>query len=162
MQTYSIDLPKKLLSWDDLVTLLMEIEQCVNNRPLTYILSALPDISALTPNHPLKGEVTQIMPPVFTTDTLYPLYLDQNQLNQQYTKISDVINKFVQVWSEDYLAALKEKHFGNVPPIQAVNPLIPGILPEGLNIKSLSPRESFRKVRSFPGQALNEPGLLGG
>ena len=29
---------KKLLSWDDLVTLLMEIEQCVNNRPLTYII----------------------------------------------------------------------------------------------------------------------------
>ena len=27
---------KKLLSWDDLVTLLMEIEQCVNSRPLIY------------------------------------------------------------------------------------------------------------------------------
>ena len=40
-------------------------------------------------------------------------------------------------------------------------PLIPGIFPEGLNI-SLSPWESFRKVRSFPGQALNEPGLPGG
>ena len=43
-----------------------------------------------------------------------------------------------------------------------INPLIPGILLEGLNIKSLSSRESFRKVRSFPGQALNEPGLPGG
>ena len=44
----------------------------------------------------------------------------------------------------------------------AVNPLTPGTLPEGLNMKSLSPRESFQKVRSFPGQALNEPGLPGG
>ena len=111
---------KKLLSWDDLVTLLMEIEQCVNNCPLTYISSALPDISVLTTNHLLKGEIIQIMPPVLTTDALNPLYLDHDQLNQQYTKLSDVINKFVQVWSKDYLAALKEKHFGNVPPNQAV------------------------------------------
>ena len=111
---------KKLLSWDELVTLLMEIEQCVNNRPLTYISSALPDVEPLTPNHLLKGEVTQIMPPVSTTDTLDPLYLDHDQLNQQYTKLSDVIHKFVQVWSKDYLTALKEKHYGNVPPNQAV------------------------------------------
>ena len=46
--------------------------------------------------------------------------------------------------------------------LDKVNPLIPGILPEGLNIKSLSPQESFWKVQSFPGQALNEPGLPGG
>ena len=45
---------------------------------------------------------------------------------------------------------------------KSVNALIPGILPEGLNIKSLSPRETFQKVRSLPGQALNEPGLPGG
>ena len=74
-----------------------------------------------TPNHLLKGEITQVMPPVLPTDTLDPLYLDHDQLNQQYTKLSDVINKFVQVWSKDYLASLKEKHFGNVSPNQAVN-----------------------------------------
>ena len=48
-----------------------------------------------------------------------------------------------------------------LPQMPVINPLIPGILPEGLNIKSLSPREYFRNVRSFPGQALNELGLPG-
>ena len=111
---------KQMLTWDDLVTLLMEIEQCVNNRPLTYVTSELPELVALTPNHLLKGEITQIMPPVSTTDNLDPLYLDHDLLNQQYTKLSDVVQKFVQIWSKDYLAALKEKHYGNVPPHQAV------------------------------------------
>lgn len=111
---------KKTLTWDDLVTLLIEVEQCVNNRPLTYVTSELPELVALTPNHLLKGEVTQMMPPVSTTDRLDPLYLDHDFLNQQYTRLSETIQKFVQVWSKDYLAALKEKHYGNTPPHQAV------------------------------------------
>ena len=101
----------------------MEVEQCVNNRPLTYVTSELPDIVALTPNHLLKGEVTRIMPPVSTTDTLDPLYLDYDalKLNLHYSRHSEVIQKFVQIWAKDYLIALKEKHFGNVPPHQAVS-----------------------------------------
>ena len=110
---------KKLLSWDELVTLLLEVEQCVNNRPLTYVTSELPDLVALTPNHLLKGEATRIMPPVATADALDPLFFDHELLNQQYTKLSELIKKFVQIWSKDYLAALKEKHYGNVPPHQA-------------------------------------------
>ena len=102
------------MSWDDLVTVLMEVEQCVNNRPLTYVTSELPNMVALTPNHLLKGEVSQLMPPVSTMDHLDPLYFDHDFLNQQYSRLSEVVKKFVQVWSKDYLTALKEKHFGNV------------------------------------------------
>ena len=43
-----------------------------------------------------------------------------------------------------------------------LNPHSPEIFQEGLNIKVLLTRESFQKVWSFPGQALNEPGLPGG
>ena len=101
----------------------MEVEQCVNNRPLTYVTSELPDLVALTPNHLLKGEVTRIMPPMSTTDTLDPLYLDYDalKLNLHYSGLSEVIQKFVEIWAKDYLIALKEKHFGNVPPHQAVS-----------------------------------------
>ena len=76
---------------------------------------------ALTPNHLMKGEVSQIMPPVSTMDHLDPLYFDHDFLNQQYSKLSEIIKRFVQVWSKDYLTALKEKHFGNMSPHQAVS-----------------------------------------
>ena len=99
----------------------MEVEQCVNNRPLTYVTSELPNMVALTPNHLLKGEVSQVMPPVSTMDHLDPLYFDHDFLNQQYSRLSEVVKKFVQVWSKDYLTALKEKHFGNVPPRQPMS-----------------------------------------
>ena len=114
---------KRFLSWDELVTVLLEVEQCVNNRPLTYVASELPDLLPLTPNHLLKGEITRIMPPISTEDKLDPQYLDYDalKLNLHYSKLSETIQKFVQVWAKDYLTALKEKHFGNVPPQQAVS-----------------------------------------
>ena len=37
-----------------------------------------------------------------------------------HTKLSKTIERFIQIWSKDYLSALKEKHYGNVPPHQAV------------------------------------------
>ena len=118
---------KKTLTWDELVTVLLEVEQCVNNRPLTYVASELPDLIPLTPNHLLKGEITRIMPTIATEDKLDPQYLEYDalKLNLHYSKLSEVVQKFVQVWAKDYLAALKEKHFGNVPPHQGV-PVRPG------------------------------------
>ena len=104
---------KRTLNWDDLVTVLYEIEQCVNNRPLTYVESEKQDLQPLTPNHLLRGTTVQVMPSVVSEDRHDPLYLDQELLNTQYDKLSQSVQHFVQVWSKDYLISLKEKHFGN-------------------------------------------------
>ena len=67
---------KKTLNWDELVTVLLEVEQCVNNRPLTYVESEYPDIQPLTPNHLLRGTQVQIMPSIIQEDIHDPLCFD--------------------------------------------------------------------------------------
>ena len=37
-----------------------------------------------------------------------------------YSRLSEAITKSVETWSKDFSAALKENHFGYVPPYQAV------------------------------------------
>ena len=110
---------KRTLNWDDLVTVLYEIEQCVNNRPLTYVESEQKDLQPLTPNHLLRGTSVQVMPSVVTEDRHDPLYIDHELLNVQYNKLSRAVQHFVRIWSTDYLISLKEKHFGNNPANQA-------------------------------------------
>ena len=111
---------KRTLNWDDLVTILLEVEQCINNMPLTYVESEMQDLQPLTPNHLIKGTSVQIMPSVVSEDKHDLLYLDHELLNVQYNKLSRVVQHFVQMWSKDYLISLKEKHFGNTQANQRV------------------------------------------
>ncbi|MEL6606114.1 MAG: reverse transcriptase domain-containing protein [Cyanobacteria bacterium J06614_10] len=105
---------KRTVGWNDLVTILLEVEQIVNNRPLTYMESELPDLRPLTPNHLLKGGAVRIMPPVVTSDRLDPLYLlDHRSLNEQYNRLSEAVAHFSKTWATDYIASLREKHYGN-------------------------------------------------
>ena len=127
---------RRMLDWDELVTVLLEIEQCINNRPLTYVESELADLQPLTPNHLLLGRPTQIMPSVVTEDVDDPMYCDHQSLNNSYSKLSKLLSHFKQVWEKDYLPALKEKHYGNQLPSQPTN-LKPGDI---VLVSSESPR----------------------
>ena len=111
---------KRTLNWDELVTVLLEVEQCVNNRPLTYVESEYQDLQPLTPNHLLRGTCIQIMPSIIQEDIHDPLCFDHQLLNESYSRLSQLLLHFKQMWAKDYLASLKEKHFGNTKPQQGV------------------------------------------
>ena len=56
-------LGKRLVSFDELVTVTAEIESVLNDRPLTYVSSDFNDGIVLTPSHLLCGRRISAMPP---------------------------------------------------------------------------------------------------
>ena len=52
----------KSLNFNEIITLLAEVETRVNNRPLTYVSAEASGIVPLTPNHLLKGRRIELMP----------------------------------------------------------------------------------------------------
>lgn len=47
---------KRLISREDLDTMVIEIEGVLNNRPLTYVSSEFQEPKSLTPAHPIGGK----------------------------------------------------------------------------------------------------------
>lgn len=88
------------LTFEELSTLLAQIEACVNSRPLCPLSTDPNDISMLTPAHFLVGE-TLIAPP------------EQNHLETKATwlsrwqKVQQMTQYFWKRWTADYLNQLQ-------------------------------------------------------
>jgi len=50
---------RKLLCWDKLLTMLVEVEAIINTRPLTYVYSEFSSGFTLTPAHFFSGYETE-------------------------------------------------------------------------------------------------------
>lgn len=70
----------KRVNFDELQTVVVEIQSRVNNRLLTYI-SDRKSPKPLSPSHLLYGRSTEAMPPVILEEGSDPTYMDHNQLN---------------------------------------------------------------------------------
>ena len=93
----------------ELLTLITEIENVVNNRPLTYVDNEIDDFEPLTPNHLLKGYSTNLLP----ENTIYDdidYSVDHIGLNNELNKKLKIKNQFVSRWEAEYLASLRERH----------------------------------------------------
>ncbi|XP_062557511.1 uncharacterized protein LOC134222370 [Armigeres subalbatus] len=84
---------------DDLETLLVQIESCLNSRPLTQLSTDPEDLEALTPGHflvhrPLKAAAE-------------PSYdgIPQNRLNR-FQQTQEFVRRIWKRWSTDYLSGL--------------------------------------------------------
>ena len=95
----------------ELVTILAEVESIVNNRPLMYVDSDLNCEETLTPAHMLYGRKLFLYPTFQTHDYEFDDLDNVSTLLAYNNKISRVINKFVHLWSHDYLQSLREKHY---------------------------------------------------
>ena len=100
----------KPLFYDDIVTLLKEVQVRVNNRPLTYTHSDDPCLDPLTPNHLLRGRRINVLPSVVLLQEEDPMYNDPERLQLGYSQLSQMIERFKKCWREEYLTALREKH----------------------------------------------------
>ena len=93
-------LQKTKLNYEELQTILLEVENILNNRPLTYFYDDELE-SCLTPNHLLFGRRLER-----SNHDLTPL----NSSVIQSSKLSHIINHFWERWRLEYLSTLREYH----------------------------------------------------
>jgi transposase InsO family protein len=99
----------------DLVTLqtiVTEIEAILNDRPLTYVSSAIDDADPLTPSHLLYGRrITSLPHPDVDDDELTdPTYGNDTELQKNASRVALIIQHFWQRWKQEYLTSLRAFH----------------------------------------------------
>ena len=110
------------MSYEELQTVLFDIECILNNRPITYYYST--DIEqCLTPNHLLYGRTLTLS----NTDMNYINYNTINPILESQ-KLNNIVNHFWNRWQKDYLCSLRETHKPNklrtTLPIIEVNDIV--------------------------------------
>ena len=132
-------MPKKTigratLSFEELATVLVEIESTLNNRPLTY----------------LYGDEECPSQAVTPADLIYGHKIEETATNQQYEIVSTaksltkrarhqlqvLLNTFINQWKKDYLLSVRERR-GIIQPTSNTRPVKEGevvILKEQQNV----------------------------
>ncbi|UYV64944.1 hypothetical protein LAZ67_3002523 [Cordylochernes scorpioides] len=90
----------RLLNYEELLTLLAQIEACLNSRPLTFVSNDPNDLTALTPGHFLIGNAMR-----------HDAESDHSTLNlrSRWSLIQPQRDYFWNRWSCEYLHQLQER-----------------------------------------------------
>jgi hypothetical protein len=91
-----------LFSFEEMQTLLTQIEACLNSRPLTPLSSDPNDLNPLTPGHFLTGAPLNAIPEQDTTFTA------TNRLSR-WQRVSQAQQHFWKRWSKEYLGHLQHR-----------------------------------------------------
>ena len=87
---------------EGLCTLFCEVEAILNSRPITKTSSDSEDEPVLTPNHLLRMDSDQRLPPgIFVKEDLY--------LKKRWRQVQYLTNVFWRRWSREYLVRLLER-----------------------------------------------------
>ena len=95
------------LSYDELLTALIEIEMVINSRPLTYISADDLD-EPLTPSHLLVGRRLLSYPDHLTVDHEEDSDVDASPLNTRFRHLNQLLDGFWSRWRKEYLLELRE------------------------------------------------------
>ena len=106
---FSSVIARKLYNQEEFTTVIREVENIVNSRPLTYQTNDALD-QPLTPSQLLWGRNLPIMPPLLQPNTDDDSTTETKELCHQYFLISNTLDRFWKRWSEEYLTSLREKH----------------------------------------------------
>ncbi|GFV94484.1 integrase catalytic domain-containing protein [Trichonephila clavipes] len=91
------------LTYEEFLTVIIQIEGMLNSRPLVPLSSDLDDLNVLTPSHFLIGSsITSIVEPDLTN-------LNENRLDN-WQKITKIIQLIWKRWSVDYLNSLQQRN----------------------------------------------------
>ena len=92
----------QILTFEELSTLLAQIEFCMNSRPLTPIVGDPDDLQAVTPWHLLTGFPPQVCPETHHSEPRL------NNLNH-WRLIQNMRDHFWQKWSAEYINILQQR-----------------------------------------------------
>ena len=92
------------LNFEELQTILLEVETILNNRPLTNYYDDDTE-ECLTPNHMLFGRKLKMFNPETFEISYTPI--DTNIYSR---KLNNIINHFWECWRKEYLVNLREYH----------------------------------------------------
>lgn len=90
------------LTYEELATLLSQIEACLNSRPLTQITSDPNDFTALTPGHFLTGNALLAAPDTSSEPTHIDLLSRWQLVQRMYQNITGR-------WKTEYLSRLQQR-----------------------------------------------------
>ena len=96
------------LTFEELTTVLTQIESCLNSRPLTPLPDSDDGIEALTPGHFLVGRPLEALPDPF-------LSFQPNTLLRRWHLCQALVRRFWQRWSSEYLSHLNKFTKWNSP-----------------------------------------------
>ena len=109
---------RNIFSFDCFVTLLTDIQNSINSRPLYYKSSNDIDFEVITPNHFLylyAGTSSSVFLDEFSLESYEPEEVREALLNSLSCR-EIIINKFNSVWFERYLMSLKHPLQGQSNP----------------------------------------------
>ena len=101
---------RAMLSYDEMTTILIEIECIVNNRPISYVYDDNEGVSyALTPSHLIYGcRITK-----FPSDAHYEVVNTTKALTKRAKHHMKLIYNFTKSWKRNYLLNLRERTMKN-------------------------------------------------
>ena len=95
------------LNYDELNTILIEVEAIINLRPLTYVLDDQGGISdILTPSHLINGRRISTMP----NDQHFEIASTYQSLTKRAKHHKHLLTQFTRQWRREYLLNLREIH----------------------------------------------------
>ena len=98
------------LTYDELLTVLVEIEMVLNSRPLSFVSSN--DLQEpLTPSHLLTGYRLLSLPPCnYPEDFDYNSTIQEVSFTKRMAYFDNLLNHFWKRWQSEYLIELRECH----------------------------------------------------
>ena len=94
------------LTYEELLTVLVEVECTLNARPLTYEYNEVDD-EVLTPSHLIYGRRIKSLPDeIIEPDDV----VSEAQCSERFKYLSTRLNHFWNRWRNEYLANLREFH----------------------------------------------------
>ena len=100
------------LNFDELITVLSEVECILNSRPLTYQYDEL-DGEVLTPSHLMFGRRLSTLSTGIETNMKLNEEDIQYSLSKRFMHLTRLLSHFWNRWRREYLTDLREKHREN-------------------------------------------------
>ena len=100
---------RKLLSLEEFRTVVLEAENIMNSRPLTYQSDSTRDVP-LSPSQLAWGRDLTLMPPLLQPGDSLDEDYDAKATRAQYELLSNALERFRKRWHSEYLLSLREKH----------------------------------------------------
>lgn len=105
-------LGKNLFTFEELTTILTEIEAVINSRPLTAISDQFDGVSALTPAHFLTGQRLTQLPDLDATHPI-PGSKTIGELKKRFRIREQCLSHLAKRWKQEYILQLQSAHTGN-------------------------------------------------